>query len=266
MTPTQTHNPTLDAVADTIAASTRLLFITGAGLSADAGIPTYRGVGGIYDDGQADQGLPMEVILSGETFQRDPGLTWRHLARVEAAARGAAPSEGHRVIAALQARRQSEVHLITQNVDGLHQAAGSEDVIEIHGNARTLRCTECGQRTCVPDYSELTIPPSCAVCHGLLRPDVVLFGEMLPEDAVARLTAETARGFDAVVSVGTSSLFPYVTEPLVRAGQRGAVTVEINPETTSLSQRVDYRIADMAGNALTAVWHRISARDQSRSM
>ena len=265
MKQTGTDKTTLEAVADAMAASHRLLFITGAGLSAEAGIPTYRGVGGMYDDGDRAQGLPMEVILSGETLQRDPGLTWHHLARVEAAARGATPSEGHRVIAALQADRDTDVFLVTQNVDGLHQAAGSDDVIEIHGNARTLRCTECGRVTHVPDYSGLTVPPSCTFCHGLVRPDVVLFGEMLPEPAVTRLTAETGRGFDTVLSVGTTSLFPYVTEPLVRAGQRGAVTVEINPETTLLSERVDYRIADTAGAALPALWHRITTRRQSRS-
>lgn len=230
----------------------RLLFITGAGLSAEAGLPTYRGVGGLYANASTEHGMPIEQVLSGPMFQSRPDLTWEHIARLERRVRGVTPSEAHRLIAALESR--FEVVVLTQNVDGLHRAAGSREVIDIHGDCRELACTACSHRERRATYEGLTLPPQCPRCGSLARPDVVLFEEMLPLDKVARFERELSRGFDAYFSIGTSSLFPYISQPMLDASRRGRLTVEINPEPTPISRYVEARFACGAGRALSAIF------------
>jgi NAD-dependent deacetylase len=239
-------------VAQRLRGKRRLLFITGAGLSAEAGLPTYRGVGGLYSGAETEHGMPIEVALSGSMFRRRPEITWHHIAQIELAVRGSAPSAAHKLIAALEA--QYEVVVLTQNVDSLHRLAGSTQIIDIHGDCRELCCTRCTYRESRSDYAGLAIPPYCPQCAAVLRPDVVLFEEMLPSDKLDRLTAELKRGFDAYFSVGTSSLFPYISRPIYDAGRRGLLTVEINPETTSVSDAVEFRFACGAGRALSAIF------------
>ncbi|WP_290652145.1 NAD-dependent protein deacylase [Aquisalimonas sp.] len=246
----------IDTVAQRLATARRALFITGAGLSADSGLPTYRGVGGIYDDGVTEEGIPFEVALSGDMFRRRPELTWKHIARIEAATRGASFNRGHEVLAAFEASLAHSC-VLTQNVDGFHQRAGSQNVIEVHGNVHTLRCTSCEQVERVADFSQLReIPPACAHCGELIRPDVVLFGEMLPFQALDHLTEETTRGFDVVMSIGTTSYFPYIVEPVLNAREQGATTVEINPAETEISDAVDFRLPGRAATVLEALWQR----------
>lgn len=245
----------LDTVAQRLATARRALFITGAGLSADSGLPTYRGVGGIYDDGVTEEGIPFEVALSGDMFRRRPELTWKHIARIESATRGATYNRGHEVLAAFEAYLTHSC-ILTQNVDGFHHQAGSQNVIEIHGNVHTLRCTGCDRVKEVEDFSGLQIPPACIRCGGLIRPDAVLFGEMLPFQALDRLAEETANGFDVVMSIGTTSVFPYIVEPVLVARERGATTVEINPSETEISATVDFRLPDRAATVLEALWDR----------
>ncbi|MGF1508953.1 MAG: NAD-dependent deacetylase [Myxococcota bacterium] len=228
----------------------RLLFVTGAGLSADSGLPTYRGIGGLYDGPNTDE-LPIEVLLSGPMYQRDPSRTWKYISQLEAACRGAEPNRGHRVIANLET--SFDVVVLTQNVDGLHHAAGSSRVIEIHGALRRLRCPACTWRDEVSDYAALEAVPRCPICEGIIRPDVVLFEEMLPEVALDTWSEEANRGFDMVFSVGTSSLFPYIIEPVWMAAQRGLPTVEINPASTDLSSVVDVHLQLRAAEALDAL-------------
>ena len=170
-----------------------VLFVTGAGISADSGLPTYRGVGGLYDAGETEEGLPIEVLLSGETLARRPEWTWKYLGAIERACRGASPNAAHESIAALE-RERARVVVLTQNVDGLHRAAGSRDVIEIHGDVHELSCTRCAWERRVRDYDGLEIPPRCPLCSALVRPAVVLFGELLPHAAVKRLEEELRRG------------------------------------------------------------------------
>lgn len=244
-----------DAVARIVREARRLLFVTGAGLSADSGLPTYRGVGGLYEDGHTEEGVPVEVALSGSMFQMRPELTWHHILRIEAACRGARPNRGHEVIAELEA--QAEVVVLTQNVDGFHPAAGSSRVIEIHGAIHRLRCTSCAWRDQVDDFSDLGALPRCPGCGGLIRPDVVLFDEMLPEAELEKLRDEASRGFDAVFSVGTSSLFPYIVEPVLTAARRGVPTIEVNPGETELSALVDIRLPERAAVALEGVRARL---------
>jgi NAD-dependent deacetylase len=240
------------AAAGILARARSILFVTGAGISADSGLPTYRGVGGLYEADATEEGLPIEVLLSGETLARRPEWTWKYLGAIERACRGARPNRAHEAIAALE-RERPRVVVLTQNVDGLHRAAGSTNVIEIHGDVHELRCTRCpwGDRVC--DYSAIELPPRCPRCSGLVRPAVVLFGEMLPREAVDRLEAELRRGFDAVVSIGTTSVFPYVAAPVHLARSWGAGTVEVNPGETEVSAAVDVRLRCGAADAMESL-------------
>jgi NAD-dependent deacetylase len=233
----------------------RVLFVTGAGLSADSGLPTYRGVGGLYESEPSDD-LPIEVALSGPMFEAQPELTWRHIGTIEAACRHARPNRGHEVIAQLE--RMAEVVVFTQNVDGFHRAAGSSQVVEIHGAIHRLRCPVCTYRTEVADYAGLADVPTCPKCSAIIRPDVVLFEEMLPLDALARWEAHAAPGFDLVFSVGTSSLFPYVVAPVVEAIRAGVRTIEINPGSTDLSGHVDLHLKEKAAIVLDGLWSLVS--------
>jgi NAD-dependent deacetylase len=229
-----------------------VLFVTGAGISADSGLPTYRGIGGLYEGAETDEGVPIEVALSGATMRSRPELCWKYIGQVEAACRGARPNAAHRILAEIE-RSKERCWVLTQNVDGLHRAAGSRNLIEIHGDIHALRCTVCGDRRHVPDYAELHLPPKCESCGGLVRPDVVLFGEMLPGRQVRTLTDQLLRGFDLVFSIGTTSVFPYIAEPVWSTRARGGVTVEINPGRSEVSDGVDHRIAMGASDAMQAI-------------
>ncbi|MFG0315820.1 MAG: NAD-dependent deacetylase [Planctomycetota bacterium JB042] len=229
-----------------------ILFVTGAGISADSGLPTYRGVGGLYEERRTDDGYPIEVALSGEMLASRPDVCWRAIAQIELACRGARPNRAHERIAELE-REKERVWVLTQNVDGLHRSAGSENVIEIHGDVHDLVCTGCGAEERVEDYSALDVPPRCERCGALVRPVVVLFGEMLPVPALERLRHEVGRGFDLVFSIGTTSVFPYIAEPVVLARERGGFTIEINPGESGVSHHVDLHLRAGASEALEAI-------------
>jgi NAD-dependent deacetylase len=239
--------------AATLKASKRILFITGAGVSADSGLPTYRGIGGLYERDATADGVPIEVALSGRMLARDPALCWKYIHQIESACRGAQPNAAHHVIAALE-RYGFESWVLTQNVDGLHRAAGSTNLIEIHGDVHKLACTVCTFRCTVEDYTGLEIPPGCPQCGKLLRPEVVLFGEMLPALAVSILRRELRTGFDLVVSIGTTSTFPYIAEPVVMARALGRPTIEVNPGESEVSHAVAQRIRAGAGATFSALW------------
>lgn len=241
-------------VASVMRDKQRVLFITGAGISADSGLPTYRGIGGLYEDNLTVEGMTIEEALSGATLQRKPEITWKYLAQIERSCRGATYNDAHRIIAEMESYFE-EIWILTQNVDGFHSDAGSTNIIDIHGDLHYLACMRCPYKTQVTDYSELKIPPYCPDCGALIRPEVVLFGEMLPEDRIFELTAELEQGFDMVFSVGTSSVFPYITQPVILAKQRHIPTVEINPADSSVSRLVDYRVRAGAAESLTLLWH-----------
>lgn len=227
----------------------RLLVITGAGLSADSGLPTYRGIGGLYDSEMTEDDLPIEEVLSGTMLRRRPELTWKYLRQMESACRGARHNAGHLALAELE-RHFRRVTVLTQNIDGFHRAAGSSNLIEIHGNVHDLLCTECQRQWRVPDYAALSDPPRCEDCRGPVRPQVVLFGEMLPPAAIQALEASLALGVDAVLSIGTTSVFPYIAGPVEQAARIGVPTIEINPGDTEVSAMVQVRIRERAAQAL----------------
>jgi NAD-dependent deacetylase len=246
------------AIAHLLRQSRRVLFITGAGVSADSGLPTYRGLGGLYDEEITDDGIPIEEALSGRMMAERPDITWKYLLQIEKNCRDAAPNLAHQVIADLEGILP-EVLVYTQNVDGLHLAAGSRNVIEIHGNLHNLHCTQCRFQIRVETYAGLGDPPLCPECLSPIRPAVVLFGEALPEQAIERFEQAFAEGFDLVFSIGTSSLFPYIVEPVVWAKRAGIPTVEINPAETAISRFVDYPIRAGAAEAMGRIWHALRA-------
>lgn len=237
----------ITAVARLLSQASSLLIITGAGVSAESGLPTYRGLGGLYEGKHTEHGIPIEVALSGSMFTSRPEVTLGYLGAVEVACRSAAPAASHRMIAALE-RRVARTWVLTQNIDGLHRAAGSQNVIEIHGNIHRSRCMTCGHREPVA----LATSP-CPRCGRPLRPDVVLFEEALPKDAVSTLERELRRGFDVFMVIGTTAVFPYIVAPIMRAARERVPTVEINPDETDLSHFVAYRFAAKAGPTLEAI-------------
>ncbi len=245
----------LDAVLEIMQSARRLLFITGAGLSADSGLPTYRGIGGLYESESTEDGVAIEDALSGQMLTLRPELTWKYLSQIERACRGKRPNAGHEVIASLESLW--DVSVITQNIDGFHTAAGSSRVIEMHGNMQRLRCMQCGAMRSIADYSSVVVPPSCSRCGGTERPDVVLFGEMLPENALAEYYRVLNGGVDMVFSVGTSSLFPYIYGPVEQAIQMNVPTVEVNPALTQLSGRVQFPVKARAAIWLQALWEKL---------
>jgi NAD-dependent deacetylase len=234
----------------------RMLFITGAGLSAESGLPTYRGLGGLYEDRLTADGFSIEAVLSGLMLEQQPAVTWKYLVEIERACRGAGPNLAHVILAEFE-RRREHVVVLTQNVDGLHHRAGTQNLIEIHGRLHHLFCRDCDHRWDVPDYAGLSLPPVCPQCGGAVRPDVVLFGEMLPDAAVTRLEDELSRGFDLVVSIGTSSVFPYIAAPVEWARWARVPSIEINPGVTQVSSRVTVQLPFGAVASLSAIWNEL---------
>lgn len=204
----------------------RVVFFTGAGVSAESGIPTFRGAGGLWRNFRA------EDLATPEAFARDPKTVWEWYEWRRDFVRKAEPNAAHRAIASLP-----NSVVVTQNVDGLHARAGARDVVELHGNVFRVRCVrEGGSHSAAEPFD--TIPPHCA-CGALLRPDVVWFGEMLPDDAIERATAEI-RGADLLVVIGTSGIV-YPAAGMVSL-HRG-MSIEINPAATPLTSNCTYAIA-----------------------
>jgi NAD-dependent deacetylase len=256
----------LEAVAAELCRAKRVLFITGAGISADSGLPTYRGVGGLYNTEQTEEGYPIEQCLSASMFRVRPEITWKYMLRIGEAVVKCQPNPAHKIIAQWEkdfAQRGGKVIVFTQNIDGYHRLAGSENVLEIHGTLNELICTKCTWETSL-DLQANHLPllqnavPKCPKCSAVIRPRIVLFDEMLPRPVLAQFAEEFAggngspgSGFDMVFSIGTSAMFPYITEPMYEAIRCGKTTVEINPTMGELSHRVAYHLPMGAADALT---------------
>jgi NAD-dependent deacetylase len=214
----------LRRAADLLRRARRVAVLTGAGVSAESGLATFRGAGGLWE------GHRVEDVATPGAFRRDPALVWRFYHARRTGLRAARPNPGHRALADLEERWGSErFTLITQNVDGLHRAAGSRHVLEIHGSLARVRCDGCGQVEDRPgeDLPEL---PRC-VCGALLRPDVVWFGEYLPED-VWRQAAVAAATCDCFLVAGTSAVVFPAAGLIDAARQAGAGVIEVNLEPT----------------------------------
>jgi len=249
----------LGAAAEILSDADSVLFVTGAGMSADSGLPTYRGIGGLYETEITEEGVAIEDALSGQMLRRDPALCWKYIHQIERACRGARFHEGHAVLARLE-QRGKRTCILTQNVDGFHRDAGSRNVIEIHGNLRRLSCMVCDWTRQVESYADLEIPPRCPECSAWVRPDVVLFGEALPLAALASLERELRMGFGAVFVIGTTAVFPYIAAPVAAARAAGVPCVEVNPGRSAVSQLVDVRLELGAREALERLERALSEK------
>ncbi|MGD8598743.1 MAG: NAD-dependent deacylase [Anaerolineae bacterium] len=224
-----------------------LAVLTGAGISAESGVPTFRGEGGLWRNYRA------EDLATPGAFRRDPELVWEWYDWRRGLIGACQPNPAHDVLTEMEAHLD-DFTLITQNVDGLHRLAGSRNVVELHGNIWGLRCTH----GCQAHWQDRTvplakIPPHCPHCGALARPDVVWFGESLPTNALDAAYAAAQR-CDVMLVVGTSAVVhPAASLPVV-ALQRGAHVIEINPQPTPLSEAVDTSIHQPAATALPRWW------------
>jgi len=220
----------------------RLVVLTGAGVSSESGIPTFRGKDGLWENHGP------EDLATWEAFQRDPELVWRWYEYRREMIADADPNPAHTAIAELESI-YDDFMLVTQNVDGFHRRAGSTRPIELHGNIWRGRCTK--EQTLV-DLLETplpTLPPVCEACGALVRPDVVWFGEPLPPEAYDE-SYDAASCCDAMLVVGTSALVrPASALPLV-AKHNGAFVVEVNTEYTAISVLIDTTLIGRAGEVM----------------
>jgi NAD-dependent deacetylase len=219
--------------------------LTGAGISAESGIPTFRDA----QDGLWARFDPRE-LATPSAFARDPKRVWDWYAWRRERVASAEPNAGHRALVALD-RRVPELVVITQNVDGLHQRAGSRRVVELHGNITRVKCSREGTPCAHWDDNGAEVP-RCPTCGAYLRPDVVWFEELLPEDALAA-AEDAARRCDVLLVVGTSAeVYPAAALPEA-ASAAGARVVEVNPNPTAVSARADHALRGPAGTALPAL-------------
>lgn len=231
----------------------RVTVLTGAGISAESGMPTFR---------EAQTGLwaryRPEDLATAQAFRKNPRLVWEWYEWRRKLAREAQPNPGHLALAELE-RRYPTFTLITQNVDGLHQRAGSGQhaaLIELHGNIHRTKCFD--EETVIERWAETEeTPPRCPSCGGLLRPDVVWFGERLPQEALYAAW-EAAQNCEVFLSVGTSGIVEPAASLPYLAMQSGATVVEVNPNATPLTGQAAYTLSGPAGVLLPALLRRIS--------
>lgn len=246
-----------DRLIEKLLHSNSVAVLTGAGVSAESGVATFRG-----DDGLWKKFRP-EELASFEAFIRNPELVWEWYQYRRKLIEEVEPNPGHFALAAME-KRFTDFTLITQNVDGLHRKVGNRNVIELHGNILRNKCIECNKI-----YTEMAEPerekvPRCE-CGGLIRPDVVWFGEMLPEGAMehANLAAERCEIF---FSIGTSAVvFPAAALPGV-AKRAGAFVVEINPIPTTVSEFADVTIPERSGVALPEIMEKLEIATKLNSI
>lgn len=219
--------------------------LTGAGISQESGLRTFRDA----QNGLWQQYRP-EELASPQAFTRNPKLVWDWYAWRREAVKGARPNAAHYALVEME-RHIPDFTLITQNVDGLHQMAGSQNVIELHGNIQRVRCSVCGQQALNWEENGIDVP-RCQRCGGLLRPDVVWFGEPLPPQAL-EAAVEAARRCQVFFSIGTSGVVQPAASLPHTAKRKGALVIEINLEETPLTRHVDFAFHGKAGEIVPAL-------------
>lgn len=220
----------------------RVAVLSGAGISAASGIPTFRGKS---DDALWSRYRP-EELATPEAFERDPELVWRWYDWRRGLIAESAPNDAHHALVRLA--DVTDLRIITQNVDGYHQQAGNQDVIEYHGNIWTVRCTSCHYEN-LDHRVPLPIPPRCPSCHELLRPGVVWFGEGIPAEA-ARAADEAAANCDILLVVGTAGAVYPAAGLVTQAHVNQATVVDFNLEPSTLTQRADLFVPGSAADTL----------------
>ncbi len=223
----------------------RVSVLTGAGISAESGVPTFRGPGGLWENYRPEE------LATPEAFARDPALVWRWYNWRRGLIARCRPNPAHMALVELEKAKGEGFTLITQNVDGLHEAAGSRRILELHGNIWRVRCTACGVRYTERSL-ELPAPPSCRECGGLVRPDVVWFGEALDPQVLAKAW-EAAQDAEVMLVIGTSAVVHPAASLVPAAKAAGAFVIELNLEPTAHSELVDISIRGKAGELLPGI-------------
>lgn len=216
----------------------RVTVLTGAGISAESGVPTFRGEDGLW------RSHNVMDLVTPHGFSRDPKLVWEFYNWRRSLINGITFNPAHKALAELEAQ-VPHFTLITQNVDGLHLKAGSRNVLEIHGNLWKVRCTKCGRMT-LDESSDMGALPACNVCGGLLRPHVVWFGESLDQDTLQK-AVDASRHCEVMLVIGTSAVVQPAASLSMEAKAGGSVVAEINLERTPQSGKVDFSFLGKAG-------------------
>lgn len=243
----------LGRIRDVLAGARHVVVFTGAGVSAESGIPTFRdALAGLWERFDAEE------LATPEAFRRNPDLVWGWYEWRRMLVMRAQPNDAHRAIAQLEDRVE-RFCLITQNVDDLHERAGSRAPVHLHGSLFAPRCVACGHLAAhpsgIPDEPEsgrTLAPPACSRCGGKLRPGVVWFGEALPGDALER-AFDAAGSCDLLLSVGTSSLVHPAAQVPVAAKRAGACVVQVNPNATALDDIADFNLRGSAARTLPRI-------------
>ena len=231
-----------DIVTQKLIDSRKIVFVTGAGISQESGIPTFRG-----KDGHWRKYDPMK-LASIDAFYDDPKLVWEWYEDRRKNILDAKPNEGHFAISKME--KYKDVVVLTQNIDGLHQRSGSTNVLELHGRIIRIKCTVCNFSDNITENFEL-LPPKCE-CGNMLRPDVVWFGEALPQN-VWKNAIKEASTCDVMIIAGTSlAVSPANTLPIY-AKQNGSTLIEVNPEKTVMSNDMDLSIQATSANVLPKI-------------
>jgi NAD-dependent deacetylase len=229
---------------DKLRCADKIVFFTGAGISAESGISTFRGADGLWSK------LKPEELANFDAFLRNPDMVWEWYQYRRKIINESQPNAGHKAIADMQSAFESVI-VSTQNIDNLHRRAGSKTVYELHGNIERNYCLNCGKKFDSKDFSYTGKAPLCD-CGGRIRPDIVWFGEFLPEDEFAA-SEKAAADCDIMFVVGTSAVvYPAAQIPLV-ARSAGAYVVEVNMEETDLSRRANYSILGKSGEILPII-------------
>lgn len=222
----------------------KIVFFTGAGISAESGISTFRGKDGIWNK------MKPEELASFDAFMRNPNLVWEWYQHRRNIIHNSKPNAGHIAIAEFE--KYFDVIVVTQNIDNLHRRAGSTKIFELHGNIERNFCVNCKTFYNSPEIEISSGVPHCKKCGGLIRPDVVWFGEMLPQDQFSG-GEKSAEESDICFIVGTSAVvYPAAYIPM-SAKQAGSYLVEINIEPTDMTRYVDYSILGKAGEILPLI-------------
>jgi len=237
--------PSIAAVVkDWLSRAKSVAILTGAGSSAESGIPTFRGPGGVWRTYRAEE------LATPQGFARDPKLVWEWYDWRRSVIAEAQPNAGHKALAEIE-RRAARYTLITQNVDGLHDRAGSKNVLKVHGDIWTVRCPSCGRQRRDPKPRLEQVPPFCA-CGGMERPGVVWFGEGLPE-GIWEQAVEATKAADLFFVIGTSAVVHPAAGLVYLAKSSGAKVVEINVDDTPVSATVDLCWRASAAEALPSL-------------
>lgn len=244
----------MDELLQRLKESTSVFVLTGSGISAESGLPTFRGVGGLWRTHRVQE------LASPEGFARDPKLVWTWYNERNAAHRRAQPNAGHYALAELE-RHVKDFTLATQNVDSLHLRAGTNRLLELHGSLRIARCTICATRRPL-DATGLPLEEIHHACGGLMRPDIVWFGEPLPKAAWEE-AANAASRADVILVVGTSAVV-YPAAALATRYAKNAYVAEINPEATPISEDVNCTLRGTAGEVLPKLIEKLCHPERRR--